>query len=93
MRKRLSKECKVLIRVREYENIEFRSSGEIDIEYESEEDRIRQEKQFWKEIVDDVKTAMVEWSGSIRHGGSEAARRFAESSMGAVSEKSQQRES
>jgi hypothetical protein len=93
MIKRVSKECKILIRVREYENIEFRSSGEIDIEYHSEEDRITQEKKFWKEIVDDVKSAMMEWSGSIRHGGAEAAKKFAESSMGAVSAKSQQRES
>ena len=89
MKKRIVKECKVLIRVREYENIEFRSLGEVDIEYDSEEERVKKERDFWKEIVGDVKGAMTEWSGQIRHGGTEAAKDFMSSSMGAVSAKKQ----
>jgi len=85
MRKRVAKECKILIRVREYENIEFRSSGEWDVEYSSEEERRQEERKCWEEVVEDIQTAISEWAGKLRHGASEAVDSFMEKSVDAVS--------
>jgi len=85
MTKRVIKECEVLVRVREYETIKFRSSGEWAIEYQNEEERISAERKCWQEVVTDLKTAMTEWSGNIRHGASDATTQFLDNSQGVVS--------
>lgn len=85
--KKVQKEVEVLVRVREYETIKFRSSGEWEIEYHSEEERVAEERKCWEEVVGDLKSAMTEWAGNIRHGASDAVSEFIDNSKGVVSAK------
>lgn len=84
MKKTVIKECKVHIRTGEYENIEFKSSSECDIEYNDDTERVQLEKQCWADVIEDLKSAMGQWAGKVRYGGSEASSKFAKKSSEAV---------
>jgi hypothetical protein len=84
MKKTVIKGCKVHIRTGDYESIEFNSSSECEIEYNEDIERIALEKKCWSDVIADLKTAMGDWAGSIRYGGSAASEKFIDKSSESV---------
>lgn len=87
MKKTVKKGCRTLVRVKPFETIEFSAESEMEIEFDSDEERAGKERQLWREVVRDLAGAMSEWSAAIKTDSEKAVEEFKHAS-GAVCSRS-----